>query len=231
MWALQDICLRIEKGAFVCLVGPSGCGKTTLLHIIAGLVPDYQGQVIFQGQEIKGAGQDRMVIFQESSLFPWLTVSENVTFGLRMAGMTARECRQAAIRYLKAVHLEDCGDCYIHQLSGGMKQRVEFARALSFDSEILLMDEPFAALDCQLRRALQLELVELWKKTSKTVLFVTHDLEEALLLGETVVVLSSQPGRIKKVIEIGVPFSERNDRGLMQPLVRELSQELNEEAV
>jgi len=196
--ALDGITLTIQEGEFACLLGPSGCGKSTLLNIIAGLdVPD-RGSVTIDGEEITCAGPERGMVFQEAALFPWLTVRQNVEFGLKMAGMNKKERQEKALYYLHMVHLGRFADSYPHQLSGGMKQRVAIARALALDPKILLMDEPFAALDAQTRSILHNELQEIWSKTGKTIIFVTHNVSEAVLLGNHIFVFSSRPGRIKK---------------------------------
>lgn len=195
---LDEVDLVVKKGEFVALVGPSGCGKSTLLNIIAGLEQASSGKVLKEGIEIRGAGPDRVVMFQESVLFPWLRVIDNVEYGMKMAGMPKQERREKAFRYLKMVHLTRFAKAFPHQLSGGMRQRVALARALAMDSDILLMDEPFAALDSQTRSILHLELQQIWSATGKTIIFVTHNVEEAVLLADRVVVMAANPGRIKR---------------------------------
>ncbi|MDA8235342.1 MAG: ABC transporter ATP-binding protein [Clostridia bacterium] len=212
--ALDEITLTIQEGDFACLLGPSGCGKSTLLNIIAGLdVPD-QGTLTIDGQEITGAGPERGMVFQEAALFPWLTVRQNVEFGLKMAGIGKKERHEKALHYLQMVHLGRFTESYPHQLSGGMKQRVAIARALVMDPKILLMDEPFAALDAQTRSILHTELQEIWSKTGKTIIFVTHNVSEAVLLGNHIFVFSSRPGRIKKDFRLDFqgPRSEGDSR-------------------
>jgi NitT/TauT family transport system ATP-binding protein len=199
---LEKINLEIKAGEFVCLLGPSGCGKSTLLNIIAGLERCTDGRIELNDTEIKGAGSDRTVMFQESALFPWLRVIDNVEFGMKMAGVPKKERREKALKYLKMVHLTKFQDSFTHELSGGMKQRVALARALTLDSEILLMDEPFAALDSQTKNILQLELQQIWWETKKTIIFVTHNVEEAVLLADRVIVMSANPGKIKKEFKI-----------------------------
>lgn len=201
---LDRVSLDIQPGEFVCLLGPSGCGKSTLLNVIAGLEKPTEGSVISFGQPVAGPGPDRAVMFQESALFPWLRVIDNVEFGMKMAGVPAAERREKALAVLKRVHLSRFKDAMIHELSGGMRQRVALARALTQDSEVLLMDEPFAALDSQTRGLLQLELQQIWRDTGKTIIFVTHNVEEAVLLADRVVVMSPHPGRIKKEFRIQV---------------------------
>ncbi|MBC8059118.1 MAG: ABC transporter ATP-binding protein [Clostridiaceae bacterium] len=204
---LENFNLEIKKGEFVCLLGPSGCGKSTLLNIIAGLEKATKGVVILNGNEIKGAGPDRTVMFQEAALFPWLKVIDNVEFGMKMAGISKEVRREKALYYLKMVHLSKFQNSYVYELSGGMKQRVALARALSLDSEVLLMDEPFAALDSQTKMILQLELQRIWVETQKTIIFVTHNAEEAVYLANRVVVMAANPGRIKQefIIELARP--------------------------
>jgi NitT/TauT family transport system ATP-binding protein len=199
---LENIDLEIKKGEFICLLGPSGCGKSTLLNIIAGLEKASHGKILLNDNEIKSAGPDRAVMFQESALFPWFKVIDNVEFGMKLAGVGKEERREKALKYLKMVHLTKFQSSYIHELSGGMKQRVALARALTLDSEVLLMDEPFAALDSQTKNILQLELQHIWWETKKTIIFVTHNVEEAVLLADRVIVMSANPGRIKKEFKI-----------------------------
>lgn len=199
---LEQINLEFEKGEFICLLGPSGCGKSTLLNIIAGLEQPTDGKVILEGKEIRKAGPDRAVMFQESALFPWLRVIDNVEFGMKIRGVSKVERREKALKYLKMVHLTKFQDSFVHELSGGMRQRVALARALTLDSTVLLMDEPFGALDSQTKSILQLELQKIWWETKKTVMFVTHNVEEAVLLADRVLVMSANPGRIKKDIKI-----------------------------
>ncbi|MDD7795863.1 ABC transporter ATP-binding protein [Clostridium sp. 'White wine YQ'] len=209
---LQDINLSFKKGEFICLLGPSGCGKSTLLNIIAGLEKPTDGKVILNDQEIKGVGVDRAVMFQESALFPWLKVRDNVEFGMKIAGVPKEERREKALKYIKMVHLSKFQDSYIHQLSGGMRQRVALARALTLDSEVLLMDEPFSALDSQTKSILRLQLQKIWWETKKTIIFVTHNVEEAVLLGDRVIVMGANPGKVKKEfkIQLGRPREEGN---------------------
>jgi NitT/TauT family transport system ATP-binding protein len=192
-WVLRDVSLTLEAGTFTCIVGPSGSGKTTLLNLLAGFETPTQGVIALDDEPITRAGRDRAVVFQDvaNALFPWLTALENVEFGLRMQGLPRGRCRSLAVTQLTLVGLDGHGDKFPYQLSGGMKQRVQIARALANDPAVLLMDEPFAALDAITRRALQDELRRLWAKTGKTIVFITHDLIEALLLGTRVVVLGA----------------------------------------
>lgn len=199
---LEKINTEIKAGEFVCLLGPSGCGKSTLLNIIAGLEKCTEGRVTLNDKEVKGAGPDRAVMFQESALFPWLRVIDNVEFGMKIAGIPKDIRREKALKYLKMVHLTKFQNSFIHELSGGMKQRVALARALTLDSEVLLMDEPFAALDSQTKNILQMELQHIWWETKKTIIFVTHNVEEAVLLADRVIVMSANPGRVKKEFKI-----------------------------
>ena len=203
--ALEDIDLEVRPGEFVCLVGPSGCGKSTLLHLIAGLDEPSGGEIWLDGRQVEGPGPDRILIFQELGLFPWLTVRENVEFGLRMKGMSSRERRSRAEHFLSLVHLGQFEESYIHQLSGGMKQRVALARSLAIQPDVLLMDEPFAALDAQTRDMLHDELERIWAETGQTIIFVTHNVREAARLGDRVVVMTYRPGRIKSQLPIPLP--------------------------
>ena len=199
---LDNLNLEIQKGEFVCILGPSGCGKSTLLNIIAGLENATSGVVMLNGNEITLPGPDRTVMFQEAALFPWLKVINNVEFGMKMAGISKEARKEKAIHYLKMVHLSKFQNSYVYELSGGMKQRVALARALSLDSEILLMDEPFAALDSQTKMILQLELQRIWVETKKTIIFITHNAEEAVYLANRVVVMTASPGKIKQEFRI-----------------------------
>jgi len=184
----------------VSIVGPSGCGKSTLLYLIAGLEKADKGEINISGKKVQQPGPDRVVVFQEAGLFPWLTVLENVTYGLLLKKMDKNEAEKKAKDILKMVHLSRYIDAYPHQLSGGMKQRVAIARALVLEPDILLMDEPFSALDEQTRMVLHKELLEIWKKTKVTIFFVTHNIREAVLLSEKIVVFATRPGRIKEII-------------------------------
>lgn len=208
--ALADVNLTINKGEFVCLLGPSGCGKSTLLNILAGLLEPSSGEIYFDEKTSKEIGQERAMVFQEGALFPWLTVIENVEFGMIIKGMKKNLAREKALEYLKMVHLTKFADSFIHELSGGMKQRVSIARALTLDSELLLMDEPFSALDSQTKSILQMEVQKIWYETGKTIVFVTHNIEEAVLLADRVIVMGTNPGHIKKEfkIELGRPRTQ-----------------------
>ena len=200
--ALDNIDLEVRAGEFLCIVGPSGCGKSTLLHLIAGLDRPSSGLLKIDGRLIRRAGPDRIIIFQEAGLFPWLTVRQNVEFGLKMKGVSRRERRERAEHFLSLVHLSGFSESRIHQLSGGMKQRVSLARALALQPEVLLMDEPFTALDAQTRDLLHDELERIWAATGQTIVFVTHNVREAVRLGDRVVTMSYRPGRIKTEFQI-----------------------------
>jgi NitT/TauT family transport system ATP-binding protein len=204
-FALQETSLAFEKGEFICIVGPSGCGKTTLLNILAGFVPPSTGRTLVAGKAVELPGPDRGVVFQEAGLFPWLTVRANVEFGLKMAGVSSAERAERAMAALTLTQMERFSDRYPNELSGGMKQRVSLARVLANDPQVLLMDEPFGALDAQTRRTMQDELLRIWEATRKTVLFITHSVDEALLLGDRVVVMSAAPGRIKADMAVQLP--------------------------
>ncbi len=206
---LQDISLEVEKGEFICIVGPSGCGKSTLLNLVAGLDMPTSGEILLDGQKVTGPGADRVVMFQEAALYPWLNVMENVMFGLEAAGRPKAEQKTIAERYLKMVQLWNYRDYPIHQISGGMKQRTALARALALDSKLLLMDEPFSALDKQTINILRAELEDIWEKTKKTILYVTHSVEEAIYFADRVIVMAENPGQIKEIIPIG--FSRPRD--------------------
>jgi NitT/TauT family transport system ATP-binding protein len=200
--ALENINLNIEEGQFVCFVGPSGCGKTTLLNILAGLDKPTSGEVILNGQPVRETGPDRIMVFQENALFPWLKVIDNVEFGLKMAGIEKEKRHEIAMHFLDMMQLKKFAEAFTYQLSGGMKQRVAIARALVTDPEVLLMDEPFAALDSQTRDLLMVELQLIWARTRKTIVFVTHNIAESVCLGDKVVVFTSRPGKVKKEIVV-----------------------------
>jgi NitT/TauT family transport system ATP-binding protein len=203
--ALDNISLEVKPGEFLCIVGPSGCGKSTLLHLIAGLNPQTSGKVLVDGAPVSGPGTDRILIFQELGLFPWLTVGGNVEFGMKMKNVGKAEREERVQYYLRLVHLSKFRDSYIHQLSGGMRQRVALARALATDPDVLLMDEPFAALDAQTRDLLHDELERLWSETGRTIIFVTHNVREAVRLGDRVVLMTFRPGRVKQEFSVNLP--------------------------
>ena len=227
--ALVDINLRIEEGEFVCLLGPSGCGKSTLLKIIAGLIPATSGRITINGKPVSGPGPERAVVFQDYALFPWMTVRDNVEFGLEARRLPVAERREVSSRLLKVVGLSDFAERFPHQLSGGMKQRVSIARALAVDPSLLLMDEPFGALDAQTRHLLQDELLRVWREYRKTVVFVTHSIEEAIYLSDRIVVMTARPGRVKQIVVV----SEARPRDMasadMNQRQREVRAVLNEE--
>jgi NitT/TauT family transport system ATP-binding protein len=202
--ALEDISIDLAAGEFLVLVGPSGCGKSTLLDLLGGLSTPTSGQILLDGTPITGPGLDRGIVFQQYALLPWRTARKNIEFGLEAKGLRAAERRARAEHYLELVGLQAFADRYPHELSGGMKQRVAIARSLAFDPEVLLMDEPFAALDAQTRESLQDELLRIWEATGKTILFITHGIDEAIYLGQRVAVLTSRPGRIKTVIDVSI---------------------------
>jgi NitT/TauT family transport system ATP-binding protein len=206
---LSDVNFTIEEGEFICVIGPSGCGKSTLISLIAGLEFPDSGEVFVDSKIVEGTSPDRIVVFQEAALFPWLTVLENVEFGLKIAGVAPEIRRQKALDAIKTVHLSKFIHAHPHELSGGMKQRAAIARALVLDPKILLMDEPFAALDAQTRHMLQVELQEIWQKTKKTVLFVTHNVREATFLSDRVFEITARPGTIKKEYPIPLPRPRR----------------------
>ena len=227
--ALDNINLEVRAGEFVCIVGPSGCGKSTLLHLVAGLQTQTSGEILVDGKPVEGPGTDRILIFQEHGLFPWLTVGENVEFGMKMKGVPKAERKERRLHYLQLVHLAKFHDSYIHQLSGGMRQRVAIARALATEPDVLLMDEPFAALDAQTRDLLHDELERIWSETGCTIIFVTHNVREAVRLGDRVVLLTFRPGRVKTEFPIDLP----RPRSLEDPEValaaRAVLDELREE--
>jgi len=200
--ALAGISVTVAPGEFVCLLGPSGCGKSTLLRIVAGLIPPTTGVVRIDGRPVTGPGPDRAVVFQDYALFPWMTVRDNVEFGLAARGVEPARRRQVAMELLRVVGLADFADKYPHHLSGGMKQRVSIARALAVDPALLLMDEPFGALDAQTRYVMQQELLRIWRSYRKTVLFVTHAIDEALYLGDRVLIMTARPRRLKAELRV-----------------------------
>lgn len=202
--AIDDISIDLEEGEFLVLVGPSGCGKSTLLDLLGGLSEPTSGRILLDGREISGPGLDRGIVFQQYALLPWRTARSNIEFGLEAKGLPKKTRRELAEHYLELVGLHGFGDRYPHELSGGMKQRVAIARSLAFDPEVLLMDEPFAALDAQTRESLQDELLRIWRETGKTILFITHGIDEAVYLGQRVAVLTSRPGRIKTIVDIEI---------------------------
>ena len=215
--ALHDINFITHRREFLCVVGPSGCGKSTLVRILAGLEEKTAGDVLLEGKPVTGPGKDRGMVFQGYTLFPWLTVKKNVMFGLVTNGMGKDEAEAQAIQWLGLVGLEKFADNYPHQLSGGMKQRVAIIRALANQPRILLMDEPFGALDAQTRCRMQAHLLEIWRKIDITIVFITHDLDEAIFLADRILVLSAHPGEVQELIEVPVP----RPRSLAQFISRE----------
>jgi len=227
--ALDGVAFQVASGEFVCLLGPSGCGKSTMLSIFAGLELPDSGQVLGDGAPLTRPGSDRVVIFQEAALFPWLNVLDNVAFGLQVAGMGRKERRERAIEYLRLVHLERFQTAYIHELSGGMKQRAALARALAMEPKVLLMDEPFAALDAQTRDILHTELQDIWARTHKTILFVTHNVREALVLGDRVMLMTARPGSIKREYRFELPRPRAMEDHALVDAAREIIADLRVE--
>ena len=221
MDALRDVNLEIPEGAFVTIVGPSGCGKSTLLNLVAGLEEPTTGWVEMDGHQIRGPGADRIVVFQDAALFPWLDVRRNVEFGLRVAGVRRPERIKRVGEYLKMVQLEKFARARVHELSGGMKQRVALARALVLRPRVLLMDEPFAALDTHTREEMQSVVQDLWLRSGTTTLFVTHDVREAAVLGDRIVVMSHRPGTVSAVLENSSPRPRTlDDPGVVEQIRR-----------
>ncbi|EFM11544.1 ABC transporter related protein [Paenibacillus curdlanolyticus YK9] len=202
--AVKDVQLGVKDGEFMVIVGPSGCGKSTLLDMLGGLTKPSAGQILLDGKPIDGPGLDRGIVFQQYALFPWKTAKQNIEFGLEAKGIPRKERSERASHFLALVGLAGFEQRYPHELSGGMKQRVAIARSLAFDPDVLLMDEPFAALDAQTRETLQSELLRIWEQTKKTIVFITHGIDEAVYLGQRVAVMTSRPGTIKQVIDIPV---------------------------
>jgi NitT/TauT family transport system ATP-binding protein len=227
--ALDNISLEVKPGEFLCIVGPSGCGKSTLLHLIAGLHPQTSGKVLVDGTPVNGPGTDRILIFQELGLFPWLTVGGNVEFGMKMKNVPKAEREEKVQYYLRLVHLLKFRDSYIHQLSGGMRQRVALARALATEPDVLLMDEPFAALDAQTRDLLHDELERLWAETGRTIIFVTHNVREAVRLGDRVALLTFRPGRVKQEFSVSLPRPRHMEQTDVARTARDILDCLREE--
>ena len=212
--ALSGVSLDIHDNEFVSVVGPSGCGKSTLLNISAGLTAPTEGKVYCDGREVTGTGTERGVVFQQYALFPWLTVKKNVMFALEMRGVKGKDAAAGAMKYLEMVDLVKFADHYPKELSGGMKQRVAIARAYAAEPEVLLMDEPFGALDAQTRTQLQTELLATWEREKKTCFFITHDVEEAIILAQRVVIMSARPGRIREIVEVNIPYPRTQETKL-----------------
>jgi len=223
---LDNLDLRVMAGEFVTIVGPSGCGKSTLLNILAGIDTLYTGKILIDGAPIeKSPDIDRIIIFQEGALFPWLTVYENIEFGLKIAKLSKEKRREIVMHYIDMVQLTNFAHAFVHQLSGGMKQRVAIARALVLNPKILLMDEPFAALDVQTRRMLYDQLVQIHEKTNKTILFVTHNINEAVALGDRAIVMSPKIAGIKKEFVIDLPRPRQLDHPLINSITNEIMKE------
>ena len=203
--ALDNINLSVEEGEFVTIVGPSGCGKTTFINIADGLLKPTGGKIMLDGKEVTGPGNDRAMVFQDPCLLPWRTVLRNVLFGLECRGLGGDAERERALKFIKLVGLSGFEDHYSHELSGGMQQRCNLARALTVDPEILIMDEPFASLDAQTREIMQMELLRIWNEAKKTVLFITHQINEAIYLADRVIIFGARPGRVKDVLKIDIP--------------------------
>jgi ABC-type nitrate/sulfonate/bicarbonate transport system ATPase subunit len=203
---LDNVSVSIAPAGFTCLLGPSGCGKSTLLNMIAGFIEPDQGELLVDGQPVRGPGPERGVVFQEYALFPWLTAAENIAFGPAGLGLKGTALRQLVDDYLRLVGLEGFGDHYPNRLSGGMRQRVALARALANRPRVLLMDEPFGALDALTRQVLQEELLRIWLKERTTIVFVTHSIRESIFLGTSIIVMTRRPGRVKQVILIPMPY-------------------------
>lgn len=208
--ALENVNLSIRKGEFVCILGPSGCGKSTLLNVLAGLETPSEGSITFDGKSSKEVGPERAIVFQDGALFPWLNVIDNVKFGMKIKNISEEEANEKAMKYLKMVHLTNFANSSISELSGGMRQRVSIARALTLDSNLILMDEPFSALDAQTKTLLQTEIQKIWYETGKTFVFITHNIEEAVMLADRVIVMGTRPGKVKKEfpIELGRPRTQ-----------------------
>lgn len=226
--ALRDVSLHIRSGEFVCLLGPSGCGKTTLLYALAGQIAPTGGGVYIDGRPITGPGPERLLMFQDAALYPWRTVLQNITFVLAARGLPRAERNRRARAWLKVVQLEGFEDTLPHQLSGGMKMRASLARALAVDSPVLLMDEPFGSLDAQTRANMHELMQRIWRQTRKTIVFVTHDVSEALMLASRVVVMAPRPGRILRDLEVHLPMPRSPDDEDLVELAREIRRILRE---
>jgi NitT/TauT family transport system ATP-binding protein len=203
--AIEDLNLDIKEGEFISFVGPSGCGKTTILRMIAGLEIPTEGSIYENGKKVEGPGPDRGMVFQEFALFPWRTVIKNIEFGLEIKGISKEKRRKIALQYIDLVNLEGFENAHPNELSGGMKQRVGIARALANEPDVLLMDEPFGSLDAQTRNIMQDELLDIWEKTNKTIVFVTHSVDEALYLSDRIAVLTARPAKVRKDFQIDLP--------------------------
>ncbi len=227
--AIENISLDCSAGEFVVVVGPSGCGKTTLLNIAAGMVKADSGTVLLDGETVDGPGPQRAMVFQDHGLFPWLTAAQNVEFGLKMRRVPAKQRAERVHAALRMVHLADSGEKLVHELSGGMRQRVAIARALVMNPAVLLMDEPFAALDAQTRTQMHHQLQALWLQTHKTILFVTHSVGEAVRLADRIVILHAHPGRIRREFRVELPHPRKFDSSDISELVKLVRKEIEEE--
>lgn len=223
--ALNGVSFDIKENEFICVVGPSGCGKSTLLNILAGLDSPTSGEVYVDGNLVEGPGPEIGVVFQQYALFPWLTVEKNIEFGLKLKGLPQSEIKERVEKYLEVVGLNEFAKSYPKELSGGMKQRVAIARAYAVNPEVLLMDEPFGALDAQTRTQLQQELLDTWEKEQKTCFFITHDVEEAIILATKVIIMSARPGRIKSIIDVNIPYPRNQETKMTREFI-ELKNEI-----
>jgi len=212
--ALDTVDLNVQANEFICVVGPSGCGKTTLMNIVAGLLQQTTGSVTVRGEVVTGPGKGKGVVFQQYALYPWLTVQKNVEFGLKMKHVDKAKRKQIAEKYIRLVGLEKFTHAYPKELSGGMKQRVAIARAYATNPEVLLMDEPFGALDAQTRAQLQEYLLNTWQNERKTCFFITHDVEEAVLLATKIIIMSAGPGRIREIVDVNLPYPRTQETKL-----------------
>ena len=228
--ALEQMDLSVRDREFLCIVGPSGCGKSTFLQLVAGLEPLTRGSIRMDGREVSGPGADRGMVFQSHALFPWRTVSENIEFGLECKRMPRRDRRQLAMRYARMVGLQGFEQSFPSELSGGMRQRVGIARALANEPEVLLMDEPFGSLDAQTRELMQQDILDIWRISGRTIIFVTHSVQEAVFLGDRIAVMTARPGRIKATIDVDLPHPRdvtSADFGrLMRPVYGALKEEV-----
>ncbi|MDR3283279.1 MAG: ABC transporter ATP-binding protein [Candidatus Methanoplasma sp.] len=229
--ALEDFSLDIERGELITIVGPSGCGKTTILRLIAGLITPTSGEVLISGRPCSLPGADRGMVFQDFALFPWRSVRKNVEYGLEVAGVPKAERRERAEKYIKLVGLDKFIDSRVYELSGGMKQRVGIARALVNNPDVILMDEPFGALDAQTRNIMQVQLLKILEKTDQTIIFVTHSVDEAIFLSDRIVLLTKRPARIKEIVDI--PWPRPRDRADLEftALRKRILKELEDENV
>ena len=227
--AIKNINISLHNGELACVLGPSGCGKTVLLRLVAGFLKPTTGRIILDDKEINKPGTDRILIFQDYILFPWMTVYSNIIFGLEKSGLSLRQKKVLADKYLKMVGLTKFKNWYTHNLSGGMKQRIAIARALISNPRVLLMDEPFAALDSQSRKHMRANLEKIWQKTKKTIVFVTHSINEAIVLADTIYLLSSSPARIKKIYKISLPRPRPQYDSKFMKIAKDIEKEIAKE--